>query len=158
MTTPRPPSPASVYVAEGKPSPELFRFLADLSSQLASVQATLATVTGGEVQSIVATQVDDWPLVFEAPEDGATVISVSMGYAFNVTGISTVARQGSGDVRVYVDSEGVGTFVHVSAVENTEAQSFEVPQGAELAIVWANVNGLEKAAVTIHGTRVLATE
>lgn len=159
MTVPPvPASAAKISRDDGSFIPEWQRFFHDMRNELASVKATLAIVTGGEVQSIAVTQVDDWPLEFDAPEDGATVISVAMGYAFSVTGISTIARQGSGDVRLYVDSEGVGTFVGVSSIKNTEAQSFEVPQGAELAVVWANVSGLEKAAVTIHGTRVLATE
>lgn len=159
MTTPRPPSPASLYIAEGKPSPELYRFLVDVANLLASQGATLATVTGGEVQSITVTQADPIPLAIESPTNGFTVIIASQPYVQNVTAISAVAtNQGSGDFRLAVNREGVGEFVHVSPLSVYETMSFEIPAGSEVGVIWANVSGLEKAAVTIHATRALATE
>jgi hypothetical protein len=137
--------------------PEWYRFMADMANQIASLRATLATVTGGEVQSVTVTQDDPLQFFFESPDNG-TYEGLSQPYVLSVTAVHTQARQGTGSVQLLVDGEGVGPYVDIKSAPTVEAVSLEIPAGSSYGIRFANVIGLEKAAVTFIATRTLATE
>lgn len=131
---------------------EWFRWAQAVERRLRVVEAAGA---GSDEASVSLTQDD--PIIYQSdsPDTTRKTLIPAAPYALSVSSITTVCRQGSADVLVYVGDTLVAS-PRVSPVLTTSADAFEVDAGQRVDIQFANFGGgVEAATVQFNATRSL---
>ena len=152
MTQPVPSSAARYVTEDGKPTPDFHRYLRDNDSRTATVER--AQASSSTTTAIATAQPDGVAVMIESGENRTYPVAV-LPFALTVTSIETRAIGGSASVRFTSGGEPLTSYVSVSASAASHAVEVTLERGLHLDLQLVNVSALDRASVTLIGTRTL---